>query len=72
MVVLGTEKGTTTEERIKRNFGMARPEGYRKAKRLMELAERFGLPVITLVDTAGAYPSSRRRTWTGRSHRTFN
>lgn len=56
VVVLGTEKGTTTEERIKRNFGMARPEGYRKAKRLMELAERFGLPVITLVDTAGAYP----------------
>ncbi len=56
VVVMGTEKGTTTEERIKRNFGMARPEGYRKARRLMELAERFGLPVITLVDTAGAYP----------------
>lgn len=56
VVVMGTEKGSTTEERIKRNFGMARPEGYRKARRLMELAERFGLPVITLVDTAGAYP----------------
>ena len=56
VVIMGTEKGTTTEERIKRNFGMVRPEGYRKARRLMELAERFGLPVITLVDTAGAYP----------------
>jgi len=56
VVVMGTEKGDTTEERIKRNFGMARPEGYRKARRLMELAERFGLPVITFVDTAGAYP----------------
>ena len=56
VVVMGTEKGTTTEERIKRNFGMARPEGYRKARRLMELAERFGLPVLTFVDTAGAYP----------------
>jgi len=56
VVVMGTEKGSTTEERIKRNFGMARPEGYRKARRLMELAERFGLPVITFVDTAGAYP----------------
>lgn len=56
VMIMGTEKGSTTEERIKRNFGMTRPEGYRKAKRLMELAERFGLPVITLVDTAGAYP----------------
>ena len=56
VVVMGTEKGDTTEERIKRNFGMARPEGYRKARRLMELAERFDLPVITFVDTAGAYP----------------
>lgn len=56
VVIMGTEKGTTTEERIKRNFGMVRPEGYRKARRLMELAQRFGLPVITLVDTAGAYP----------------
>ena len=56
VVVMGTEKGSSTEERIKRNFGMARPEGYRKARRLMELAERFGLPVLTFVDTAGAYP----------------
>ena len=56
VVVLGTEKGTDTEARLKHNFGMARPEGYRKARRLMRLAERFGLPVLTFVDTAGAYP----------------
>jgi acetyl-CoA carboxylase carboxyl transferase subunit alpha len=56
VVVLGTEKGADTETRIKRNFGMARPEGYRKAKRLMRMAEHFQLPVVTLVDTAGAYP----------------
>ena len=56
VVVLGTEKGGSTEERLKRNFGMARPEGYRKARRLMDLAGRFGLPVISFVDTAGAYP----------------
>lgn len=56
VVVLGHEKGHDTESRIKHNFGMARPEGYRKAVRLMELADRFGLPVISLVDTAGAYP----------------
>jgi len=54
--ILGQEKGSSTESRIKHNFGMARPEGYRKAVRLMELADRFGLPVISLVDTAGAYP----------------
>ena len=54
--VLGHEKGSNTESRIRHNFGMARPEGYRKAVRLMELAERFQLPVIALVDTAGAYP----------------
>lgn len=54
--VIGHEKGSTTEARIKHNFGMARPEGYRKAVRLMELADRFGIPVISLVDTAGAYP----------------
>ena len=52
----GTEKGNDTRSRIARNFGMARPEGYRKAIRLMDLADRFGLPVITLVDTPGAYP----------------
>ena len=56
VVVIGTEKGSDTESRVKHNFGMARPEGYRKAQRLMKLAERFGLPVITLVDTTGAYP----------------
>jgi len=54
--VIGHEKGSTTEARIKHNFGMARPEGYRKAVRLMELADRFDIPVISLVDTAGAYP----------------
>jgi acetyl-CoA carboxylase carboxyl transferase subunit alpha len=56
ILVLGTEKGADTEARLKHNFGMGRPEGYRKARRLMRLAERFGLPVLTLVDTAGAYP----------------
>jgi acetyl-CoA carboxylase carboxyl transferase subunit alpha len=56
VMVIGHEKGSDTEGRIKHNFGMARPEGYRKAVRLMEMAERFKLPVISLVDTAGAYP----------------
>ena len=56
VVILGTDKGASTEERIKRNFGMARPEGYRKAIRLMEMANKFGLPVLSFVDTAGAYP----------------
>src|SRR5438876_3380481 len=56
VMVLGTEKGADTESRVARNFGMARPEGYRKARRLMRLAERFAMPVLTLVDTAGAYP----------------
>ena len=56
VMVIGTEKGADTESRVTRNFGMARPEGYRKARRLMRLAERFQLPVLTLVDTAGAYP----------------
>ncbi|MEM6729367.1 MAG: acetyl-CoA carboxylase carboxyltransferase subunit alpha [Pseudomonadota bacterium] len=56
VVVIGHEKGNDTKTRIERNFGMARPEGYRKAIRLMDLAHRFGLPVITLVDTPGAYP----------------
>jgi len=54
--VIGHEKGSTTEDRIKYNFGMARPEGYRKAVRLMEMADRFDVPVLALVDTAGAYP----------------
>ena len=56
VMVIGHEKGSDTASRVAHNFGMARPEGYRKAIRLMELADRFGLPVITLVDTAGAYP----------------
>lgn len=55
-VVLGHEKGRSTQERIKHNFGMARPEGYRKAQRMMDLAEQFNLPIVTLVDTPGAYP----------------
>src|SRR5579863_8360898 len=56
VMVIGTEKGADTEARVRHNFGMARPDGYRKARRLMRLAERFGLPVLTFVDTAGAYP----------------
>lgn len=56
VVVIGQEKGAEIESRMKHNFGMARPEGYRKAQRLMRLADRFGLPVVTLVDTPGAYP----------------
>ncbi|NDV88700.1 acetyl-CoA carboxylase carboxyltransferase subunit alpha [Aurantimonas aggregata] len=56
VAVIGQEKGSDTQTRLKHNFGMARPEGYRKAVRIMELAERFDIPVLTLVDTAGAYP----------------
>ena len=56
VMVIGHEKGNDTKSRIAHNFGMARPEGYRKAVRLMEMADRFGLPVVTLVDTPGAYP----------------
>jgi acetyl-CoA carboxylase carboxyl transferase subunit alpha len=56
VVVIGHEKGRGTDGRVKHNFGMAHPEGYRKAIRLMELADRFGLPIVTLVDTPGAYP----------------
>ncbi len=55
-VIIGQEKGDDTESRVKHNFGMVKPEGYRKAQRLMQLADRFGLPVVTFVDTAGAYP----------------
>jgi acetyl-CoA carboxylase carboxyl transferase subunit alpha len=54
--IIGHEKGSTTEARLKHNFGMARPEGYRKAVRLMEMADRFDIPIISLIDTAGAYP----------------
>ena len=56
VMVLGTERGHDTESRVKHNFGMARPEGYRKARRLIELAGRFGLPILSFVDTAGAFP----------------
>lgn len=56
VMVIGHEKGRDTKEKIKRNFGMPRPEGYRKAKRLMEMAERFGMPILTFIDTPGAYP----------------
>lgn len=56
VMVIGHEKGNDTKSRIERNFGMARPEGYRKAIRLMDLADRFGVPVVTIVDTPGAYP----------------
>ena len=56
VMVMGHEKGHDTRTRIERNFGMARPEGYRKAVRLMEMADKFGLPVVTLIDTPGAYP----------------
>jgi acetyl-CoA carboxylase carboxyl transferase subunit alpha len=56
VMVIGHEKGSDTESRIRHNFGMAKPEGYRKAVRLMQMADRFNLPVITLIDTAGAYP----------------
>ena len=56
IMIIGHEKGRDTEEKVRRNFGMPQPEGYRKAKRLMELAEQFSMPVITFIDTAGAYP----------------
>jgi acetyl-CoA carboxylase carboxyl transferase subunit alpha len=56
VMVIGTQKGRETKENIKRNFGSAHPEGYRKAMRLMKMADKFGLPIITLIDTAGAYP----------------
>ena len=56
VMIMGHEKGKNTEDRIKHNFGMAKPEGYRKAMRLMKLAEKFNLPIITFVDTPGAYP----------------
>jgi acetyl-CoA carboxylase carboxyl transferase subunit alpha len=55
-MVIGTQKGRDTKENIRRNFGSAHPEGYRKALRLMRLADKFGLPILTLIDTAGAYP----------------
>src|SRR5215218_6835496 len=56
IMIIGQQKGTNTKMRQYRNFGMANPEGYRKALRLMKMAERFGFPVVTLIDTPGAYP----------------
>ena len=56
VMIIGHEKGRDTHEKVKRNFGMPQPEGYRKAKRLMQLAEQFNMPLITFIDTAGAYP----------------
>src|SRR5687767_3950520 len=58
VVVVGTQKGRDTKENIRRNFGSAHPEGYRKALRLMRMADKFGLPIVTLIDTAGAYPGT--------------
>src|SRR5207248_1736472 len=56
LMIIGHQKGRDTKERVRRNYGMPKPEGYRKALRLMRLAERFGLPLLTLIDTQGAYP----------------
>lgn len=56
VMIIGHQKGRSTKEKIKRNFGMASPEGYRKAQRLMKLAEKYGMPIVTFIDTAGAYP----------------
>ena len=56
VMVIGQEKGRGVTEKVKRNFGMPKPEGYRKALRLMEMAERYNLPIVTLIDTPGAYP----------------
>ncbi len=56
VMIIGHQKGRETKEKVKRNFGMPKPEGYRKALRLMEMAERFNMPIITFIDTAGAYP----------------
>ncbi|MDH5773203.1 MAG: acetyl-CoA carboxylase carboxyltransferase subunit alpha, partial [Rhodospirillaceae bacterium] len=58
VMIMGIEKGSDTENRVKHNFGMARPEGYRKAQRLMKMADQFGLPIIALVDTPGAFPGA--------------
>ena len=70
VVVIGHQKGRTTKENIDRSFGMPRPEGYRKALRLFEMAERFHLPVITFIDTPGAYPGvGAEERGQGRSHR---
>ena len=59
LMLIGHQKGRSTKEKVRRNFGMPRPEGYRKALRLMRTAERFGMPIVTLIDTPGAYPGHR-------------
>ena len=56
VIIIGQQKGRDTKENLRRNFGSANPEGYRKALRLMKMAEKFGLPIVTLIDTPGAYP----------------
>ena len=63
-MLIGHQKGRDTKERVRRNYGMPKPEGYRKALRLMKTAERFALPIITLIDTPGAYPESALRSAT--------
>ncbi len=60
-MIIGHQKGRETKEKIRRNFGMPAPEGYRKALRLMEMAERFNMPIITFIDTPGAYPAWARK-----------
>ena len=60
-MIIGQQKGRDTREKLHRNFGMPRPEGYRKAMRVMNMAERFGLPLLTFIDTPGAYPGSAPR-----------
>lgn len=67
MMIIGHQKGRETKEKIRRNFGMPAPEGYRKALRLMEMAERFNMPIITFIDTPGLPGRGRRRTWSVRS-----
>lgn len=61
VMIIGHQKGRETREKVKRNFGMPKPEGYRKALRLMKMAERFNMPIITFIDTAGAYPGLVRK-----------
>ncbi len=59
IMLIGHQKGRDTKERVRRNYGMPKPEGYRKSLRLMKMAEKFGLPIVTLIDTPGAYPGRR-------------
>lgn len=68
VMIIGHQKGRETKEKIRRNFGMPAPEGYRKALRLMQMAERFKMPIITFIDTQGISGRGRRRTWSVGSH----